>query len=140
MSTELTTQQVFDRVVDHARKQGRPAIEITRSEFGTPQTTCKYRAPDGGKCFVGALISDECYRPEFERKVINTRIVREALIASGVPANTDHATLTLLGDMQNLHDKAAPAPLCAVHALWENGFRRIAREYKLKYTPPTEQP
>jgi hypothetical protein len=48
--------------------------------------TCLYRGPDGGKCFVGALITDEEYKPEMEGKAIkelakaNDNLIPERLI------------------------------------------------------------
>lgn len=57
-----TTQEVFDYVVAHLYKQGKPAIEIRDEDT----VVCRYRAPDGCACAVGCIIPDGEYDPGFE--------------------------------------------------------------------------
>ena len=53
----LSKQTIFDKVVDHARKQG------CRSRSQARGGTCYYRHPDNGlKCFIGALMPDNLYQ------------------------------------------------------------------------------
>lgn len=75
MSKILTPQQVFDRVVAHARTQGRAAME---------GNYCRYRAYDGTKSFVGSLIADEHYTPAIELNLCSAPHVVRALQASGI--------------------------------------------------------
>lgn len=53
-----TAQEVFDEVIEHLFKQGKQAIDALG--------TCQYRAPDGSKCAVGALIPDDKYTASLE--------------------------------------------------------------------------
>jgi hypothetical protein len=55
----MTEQEIFDTVVRHLKKQGRLAKEVLSGD-------CFYRAPNGDKCAVGCLISDDEYSPEME--------------------------------------------------------------------------
>lgn len=57
---KLTNQSAFDIVVAHARAQGCRSVDTERS------MACLYRGPNGTKCFIGALIPDELYKPEME--------------------------------------------------------------------------
>jgi hypothetical protein len=53
-------QPIFDRVATHFLSMPKPSA----SEDGV---ICLYRDPDNGnRCFIGALIQDEDYRPEIE--------------------------------------------------------------------------
>ena len=56
----ITKQEVFDRALSHLRKQGEPAI------FVDEMPRCRYRTPEGLKCAIGALISDENYYLDLE--------------------------------------------------------------------------
>lgn len=49
--SELTEQTVFDTVVEHFKKQKVRAVD--------EQGACVYKAPDGLKCAVGILLTDE---------------------------------------------------------------------------------
>jgi hypothetical protein len=53
-----TKQEIFDTVVTHLFTQGKAAQD--------EDETCFYRAPDGCKCAVGALIPDELYDETME--------------------------------------------------------------------------
>jgi len=55
----MKAQEAFDKVVKFAAKQGKRAMD--------EEGWCRYRAPDGTCCFVGARIPDDLYRPEMER-------------------------------------------------------------------------
>ena len=103
----MTNQEAFTTVVLHLRKQGRRAKENSK---------CRYRAPDGCMCAIGALIPDDQYTPELEGN--NVRAL------SDLPALQD-LNLNLLHDLQILHDTVDPEN-------WENQFAFLARTYKLE--------
>jgi hypothetical protein len=96
--TYLTRQEILDKVVEHFRAQGGPAV--------TKRHTCAYRAEDGKKCAVGVLIPDSFYTPAMEGRTAQTlaRIFPDALRAAGVDPERDSDFLTSL---QMVHDNAA---------------------------------
>lgn len=51
----MNAQEIFDKVVNHLRKQGHRSL----SEDGR----CLYRGSNGDKCAIGCIISDEDYQP-----------------------------------------------------------------------------
>lgn len=114
----MTNQEAFDRVVAHARAQGRKAIEPGKN-------TCRYRTSDGLMCFVGCLIPDEQYRPELEGQ--NAYSLTTMV---NVPA-LDGLRSAFLQSMQVVHDRDEPDR-------WEREFAELAIEFGLTYTPPAE--
>ena len=103
----MTNQEAFTTVVLHLRKQGRPA----REGFD-----CLYRAPDGCKCAVGALIPDDQYDPKLEGSHVRALV--------DLPALQD-LNLDLLHDLQIAHDTVDPEN-------WESQLAFLARAYKLE--------
>lgn len=97
----MTRREIFDRVKTHLLAQGRRATDGTIGP-------CMYRAPDGARCAVGCLISDEAYRPGFEGLGAETRSVLEALRISGVDA-TEEETQWMLIELQKMHDGYMPS-------------------------------
>lgn len=89
-----TTQELFDRIVDHFIKQGRRAVDDNED--------CMYRAPNGNMCAIGCLISDKVYNTSLENKGATNLDVLNALRASGIEPS-DYPTC-FLTDMQRAHD------------------------------------
>ena len=58
----MTKQEIFDKVAAHFAVQLAPAID--------EEGNCQYRAEDGHKCAVGALIPDDAYDPKCESSVV----------------------------------------------------------------------
>lgn len=113
----MTNQELFDKVVAHARKQKAKASDINGR--------CMYRTEDGKKCFIGALIPDEQYVSFLEYKF------------SGHPAVMEAAGLRLdqmpfADDLQFIHDTKNVD-------IWELEFQKLARCYGLIYTPTQEE-
>lgn len=107
-------QMMFDRVVAHARAQ---KVEAKCDD------ACRYRTPDGLKCFAGCLIPDEMYLPEMEGNSART-------IATEYPGIFgENPDLSLLARLQRVHDDYDPAE-------WEGLFQGIAQEDDLTYNPP----
>jgi hypothetical protein len=93
----FTRQTAFDTALAHLRKQGQRAVEDQHSDAG-----CVYRSPEGLKCAIGALISDEDYNPNMEQLTACHQTVSKAI--SGLSRDTD-----FLSDLQSsLHDSFVP--------------------------------
>lgn len=103
----MTNQESFTTVVLHLRKQGRRAHD---------HHNCRYRAPDGCKCAIGALIPDDQYTPELEG--------RNVLALINLPA-LQGLNPFLLYNLQNLHDVYDPKA-------WEKRFEDLAEKFKLE--------
>jgi hypothetical protein len=90
MSTKhqpTTAQDIFDTVALHLITQGRRAIDGHH---------CRYRAANGDRCAIGALISDEAYNPAMEGAAVRG-ICRDLPVAL-------QAHMGLLINLQDLHD------------------------------------
>ena len=60
-------QPIFDKVATHF-------LSMTAPSSAPDKSMCYYRDPDNGnRCFVGALIQDEDYRPEIEGVSVRSR-------------------------------------------------------------------
>lgn len=113
-----TTAQLLEWVKAHAREQGYKATEDS-FEWSTP--SCMYRTSDGKACFVGCLITNEEYRPQFE-----------GISADGLIRTIDELDERSLEDLreflkthksvldklQSIHDR------CPVE-VWEEGFAEL---------------
>jgi len=121
----MDQQDVFNRVVAHAREQGRRSMLSTGS--------CAYRGEDGTKCFIGALITDEAYYWRLECQGVSSHEVHEALAASGVIVETTEDR-NLCSRLQTIHDGSG------LHGdtqqEWETEFQTVALAFDLTYAPP----
>lgn len=96
----MTNQEIFDTVVDHLIKQGKPAMQGSGKD-----RQCAYRGEEGTKCAVGCLIKDEFYNPLFEGDWAGAPEVVKALAKSEVvPIGGADDTVNLLCDLQSVHD------------------------------------
>lgn len=99
MSRTLTKQEAFNLAYRGLKSQGFKSSTI----LGT--ISCVYRHPDGLKCAVGHIMTDEEYRPNFDEhsgvtaatvaRLLNWQIVDE-------PFQVDFLTR-----LQEVHDEAA---------------------------------
>ena len=122
----MNQQDVFDRVVAHAREQGRRSM--------LPTGSCAYRGEDGTKCFIGALITDEAYHRGLECQGASSHEVHEALAASGVVVETTE-DVNLCSRLQTIHDETGVAGW-DIRNHWETEFQNVAQQFGLTYTPP----
>jgi hypothetical protein len=93
---ELDKQQVFDQIAGHLLTQSRKSHQ---SYNGCAKFRCAYRGDEGLKCAIGALISDEEYKPTMETKSVASLAVEffpSPLLDKGV---TD-----FLQTFQTIHD------------------------------------
>ena len=105
----MTTQEIFDTVVNHLFTQGRPAIEDSTGY-------CKYLTASGLKCAVGCLIKPEHYHPDMEGGTMQSPLVRKAVVNSVLPEadlkaleldylhNTYKSVFHMLRRLQTIHD------------------------------------
>jgi hypothetical protein len=119
----LTYQQIFNRVWRHIIKQGGPAMD---------GNTCAYRAKNGRKCGIGALIPDDVYEKRIEGMGVNDL---EGLFLKKCRLPATDNDLFFLGEIQDCHDKT-----CDYHDFidaFKKEMRRVAKKYKL--TVPKKQ-
>lgn len=114
---ELSTQEIFDKVVTHLRTQGERAV----IEPGSNQ--CMYRAPNGFKCAAGCLIKDEFYTSALENKFADCPAVEEALQKSGVNM-AERDVWDLVVNLQTVHDNSDPC-------FWEKQLSSLAKRFDL---------
>jgi hypothetical protein len=124
----MTNQELFDRVVAHARQQKCQAREGSK---------CLYRRPNGAKCFIGALIPDDKYDPSFENvglSMLNSNYKGDKQVALQIAeaSGLDESQYALGEQLQNIHDNIDTEE-------WESEFKHFAIEHSLIYiAPPTE--
>jgi hypothetical protein len=116
----MNEQEVFDQVVSHLRAQGKQAVS-------SDGIGCMYRSPDGLKCAVGCLISDEEYLPQWEG--VNLAILlnySDRYNFQNVAGRLQPARQLTI-DLQRIHDNYNPIS-------WEDAFKDIANKYRLIYS------
>lgn len=97
-----TPQEVFDFVVNHLYKQGRPALHNITNHGGDGSVKCAYRSQDGLTCAVGCLLTDEEYKPDMEYRGIWRLAHYGQLVAVAGGFYNRHASL--LQKLQLVHD------------------------------------
>lgn len=120
-------QGIYDKIVNHLRKQGKPSIDLTGY--------CAYRGTDGLSCAVGCLISDDAYNPDIEGDSARSSKVEEALIASGIPMNIPKVSI-FLHEMQKIHDGLPYADQDM--PLVEDSFKGVCKAFNLEYSAPNQ--
>ena len=106
----MTNQEVFDKVVAHARQQGCKSLmeNVLHPEEGP---ICAYRGENNTKCFA-VLIPDEDYRKSYEDK-FSMAVFHEIGI-------TDMDGF-LVRDLQVIHDHTRQIE-------WEAKFKKLAND------------
>lgn len=107
----MTNQEIFTKVVQHLRQQGKPAKRGAQ---------CAYRGDGGTMCAVGCLIPDEHYNSSFEGMSIKYKPI--ILLLQDLYPTID---TWLLLDLQQLHDDLDPDR-------WESEFSKLADAYGLE--------
>ena len=111
---QFSLQEVFDFVVEHLRKQGKPAKSQDGQCFYFDEET-------GNRCAVGCLISSDNYDDRFEGVGVDS--------IYGSKENI----LDLLAYLQGVHDEYDVD-------CWEEEFQEVANAYDLYYSqssPPS---
>lgn len=113
-----TRQEIFDIAYRGLASQG---FEQSSSSDGK----CFYRGPNGRKCAIGWLISEEDYSPEFEATGVGheTDVVTAAPLMAAARIAQEDAEFVY--DLQRCHDhKYSPDEM-------ERGLRTFASYYSL---------
>lgn len=121
LSLTPTAQEIFDKVLNHLRTQGKAAVD--------DEGTCAYRGEGGTSCAVGCLIPDALYSSEFENKAVAADVFKKTLEALGL---TGH--IKLLRSLQSAHDGSLHDGSVG---RWEVSMESIAEANNLTYTGPT---
>lgn len=127
--SDITAQEIFDKVVTHLRTQGEQA-SILKSDGGY---SCRYRTEDGLKCAVGCLIPDDDYSPSMEGTYASSVISRNRDKLSYLSPH-----LALLDDLQAVHDDRSHWSVQGFSSSGEGALASIALSFSLTYTPRTE--
>lgn len=117
----MTLQAIFDRVCEHAMTDYKKSL---LPNSAVPR--CGYRGADGARCFIGCLIPDDRYEPEFEGlslATIATETSERLLKAIGADAKQ----LDQLEALQGVHDNYEPPA-------WLGRLRQYAGAYGLDTT------
>ena len=88
----MDAQEIFDTVARHL---------LTQKARAEDNLGCMYHAPDGKKCAVGCLITDEEYSPSMENTAISDLINNNRLKRLSPFQG-------LLQDLQYVHDRILP--------------------------------
>ena len=117
----MDAQEIFDTVRDHLLQQGKKSLLSIASCPRPPRyQACAYRSPDGLKCAVGCLISDEEYSPYMEKKTV------KYLEAVGLMPERLRGEIRLLELLQHIHDFSSPEK-------WETKLRALADDLRLEW-------
>ena len=93
----MQQQEIFDTVVRHLAKQGKPAMNAVGK--------CLYRGPDGTKCAVGFLIPDDIYVPEMDQGSLGMLLgVVELISKFKTLPDFFRINTSLLSELQAVHD------------------------------------
>jgi beta-mannanase len=110
---EATTQQVFDQVARHLKKQG-TACRLDMK--------CAYRNDRGQACAAGCLMSDDEVA-EVQEAQLNTGSDWSRIVAANLAPNTHFG---LIDKLQTVHDGYSPDK-------WEAQLAIIAEFHGLKF-------
>lgn len=118
---KYTDQAAFDAVLDHSRKQPFQALSPNGH-------SCLYRAAEGAKCFIGALMPDDVYDglSDVERRSCSRRLMHD--VKAFVELFEANINRELIDDLQCVHDTFSVAR-------WERELADVAKKYDLKFTP-----
>lgn len=108
--------KIYTRVREHLLSQ------MKKSTY-TDNGTCAYRGPDGCKCAIGILISDEHYTRVLENVSANGSSVQDAIKNSGYDLTGVHSGF--LTALQQIHDLNYPE-------IWKARLDEFAKTWELK--------
>ena len=115
-------QDIFDKVVNHLLTQQSQSVGVA---FIYGNGHCLYRGPDGTKCAVGALISDEHYNYALEGILAGDPPVKNA-VEKSIGRELTMDELVLLSDLQYIHDDTPVEE-------WEQSLREEADKWNLNF-------
>lgn len=127
MVSEMTNQEIMDKVVNHL---------LTQNERAQTGSGCRYRAIRSGKllmCAVGCLIPDELYEEELEGRTVLTGPVIKALGYRLTDKDLTNDRINLLVLSQQVHDLELPSD-------WRRSLSELCGTLGLEFNPPPEAP
>ncbi len=98
----MNAQEIFDTVAKHLFAQGQQSI--SREADDKDGWTCVYRGPNGLKCAVGALISDELYVVDMEYNTVGALLTNPRFTFPTWMHGLKNGSL--LRSLQRVHDEA----------------------------------
>ncbi len=113
----MTNQEIFDKVAAHLLTQN------ARSYY---EMSCRYRGPNGLRCAVGCLITDEAFKYELEGQSASNTMVKNALKKSLGMTRMTVKTVGLLMRLQSIHD-------CNTPESWEQELKNEAAHHGLQF-------
>lgn len=119
MNKQPTSQEFFDKTLDHLRKQGGPAIV---------DGSCKYRGNQGRSCAVGCHIPPELYSPNMEGD--------DVLTLSEVFPEVDAylcEDMDLVSELQAVHDGYVQSDPHTWDEYLELQMAKVATNFNLVY-------
>lgn len=146
-------QEMFNITLHALRAQGVASFRTV--SIDSDADTCVYRGPRGTKCAVGHLLPDELYSGELDDRVSDAGTSVQS-ICNWKPELADFfgvgrcdkdrptashqwTRMNFLMDLQQAHDQHMPhTPSDSLLESWERRMEKIAKEYELVYTPPTD--
>lgn len=131
----MTLQRIFDKIVNHLRKQGERCVVNNNDGLGD---FCMYRTEKkvNGRtkiqfCAAGCLIPKRDYNPVFENTSVyvndDDNFVTQYFEKK---FKGNQKKIQLVKDMQGIHDSTAR------FSDKENQFKNVAASFGLTYTPP----
>ena len=118
----MTEQTAFNIVKNHLLTQMTKSME--ENEFG--DTQCLYRGPNGTKCAIGALITDEEYKEIAEHSHEFWAIYDLMVFQTENLQSVQGLDLTFWEDLQISHDQGEIQD-------WKNQLEVFAKKYNLQY-------
>jgi hypothetical protein len=122
ITRRLTNQDAFEIAMLHLLNQGHSCL----SASGQP----RYRTPRG-KSAIGALIPDQLYVPSLEGKKLQHWLTTRDAEYTALRERFAGVTPSLLGDLQDLHDRSGACMPSLYRHLVLAGAQRIAQSFKL---------
>lgn len=107
MNKPYTQQECFDIIWERAKNP----VKAKDGQF------CKYRTPDGNRCFIGALIPDEEYSRDFELLAGIMDVYKRV-------STLDGSLFDFYKDLQFIHDYNSPE-------IWNSQLQELARKNNL---------
>jgi hypothetical protein len=111
----MNLQEAFDKVAEHLLLQGK------RSEN---PNICLYRGPDGTKCAIGCLISDEDYTPNMEPKSVE-ELINSGMLSSELSSFMGE-NINFFRELQRIHDGIIVYD-------WKDALKQLAIAYGLEF-------
>lgn len=118
----MTNQEIFDKVLNHLRQQGKQCKGAV---------DCLYRGPDGMKCAVGCLIDDEHFNPQANTFTMYHEMVLDMCRKSGINLVESKYLLIALQDAHDTYDPKEESVGFVEYI--EEKFAVIAKVYRLEY-------